>query len=340
MWTLRVKHKGAVTPVKVDPNGTWADVKERLRDALSVAPEEQKLLCRGKRVKDDGRVGASARDNARVMLIVSKKVAVAPNPKPRAEGEFKEKDLALYKGKERVVVLKAHYDDPDEVYYTIQRADGSERQTVPKYLSHLVVEPAETGLSAAPAGSKSVPEAAGKPPSGPHLVVKHAGRSLYIECDFKVDTLADIKARVAKAVSLPARVVRLVSGRIGRAATDSTQLSDTRLRPGSKLLLLFKEGFHIAKYGEEVVRGAIAEVEEGEKECMALEKGLEHRSIDVIQGFQRLASLRGKLEDLARTIAGVTVKKESERVVQALTKRVSQLRARAAALERRRREFG
>ncbi len=42
----------------------------------------------------------------------------------------------IYHG-EIVTVVKPHFDDPDEVYYTIKRKDGSERQTVKKYLEAL-----------------------------------------------------------------------------------------------------------------------------------------------------------------------------------------------------------
>ena len=42
---------------------------------------------------------------------------------------------------EMVSIIKVHNDDPEEPYFTIQLADGTEKQTVKKYLGSYAFSP-------------------------------------------------------------------------------------------------------------------------------------------------------------------------------------------------------
>mmetsp|Transcript_24287 Transcript_24287/g.39017 ORF Transcript_24287/g.39017 Transcript_24287/m.39017 type:complete len:326 (+) Transcript_24287:359-1336(+) len=291
---------------------------------------------------------------------------------------FRKGEVVLYKGQEDVTVLKAHFDDPTEVYYTIKRSDGTERQTISKYLSR---KSAAAESPSPPSSSSSalrkaegVEESSSKddndtkgndsksavaatsgnsssssssfpfhaPPKDTNIkyvVVKHGAKAYYIPCDPDKETVGGIKIRLEEVLGVPKRVIRLVAGRLTKA-DDDTVLASVRIKHKSKMMVLFKEGFHIARYGEEVLQKAIAQIEAAEQLADSTEKRFEHRGLDLAEGVRRLFSLNDAVSNLHRTLEGVTVKSASEKIVSGLKERLRVLKRRVKEITKARSEFG
>jgi len=95
---------------------------------------------------------ASSRDD---LKNAKKKALPSIGAKPFHVG-----DRAIYRGEETVEVVDTHFDEPSEVYYTIRRADGSERQTISKFLTH--PSSSLTEIRDSPEEKGDVPAAKGK----------------------------------------------------------------------------------------------------------------------------------------------------------------------------------
>ncbi|GAB5357967.1 hypothetical protein AAMO2058_000419000 [Amorphochlora amoebiformis] len=264
VWVIKARYAQRYEDISVDPKSTWGAFKAKAQEIFGLKAENQKVICRGKKVENDGIIGATkgARNKARVMIIGTNSEDLKSKSIEDPNKPFKKGDPAVYKGEEAVIVVGAHFDDPEEIYYTIKRADGSERQTVPKYLKrpdNPSTGPAvqaekksspkiKTTTSPEPPTDSKKPKTKGNQPpaQGEYVVVFQGKETYYIPVALEKDTVGSIKSKVQRILGIPSSVIRLVSPKLTRA-NDSTMLSATKIRHKSKIMLLFKEGFHIVK---------------------------------------------------------------------------------------------
>jgi len=372
-WTFVAKYLKSTEKITgVDPDKGWGVVKEKIQQAFGIDTDDQKVICRGRKVDDNlpVRKHKGAKDGAKLMVLSSKKKSDGVDGPPRKKKmmmdmnrDFKKGEKAIYKDGDTVTVLASHHDDEEEVYYTIRMPDGHERQTLKKYLKRPSESATGKGVPAKPSLPTAVPmqedtedkkgdkandndtksaatASLTTPPEGvSYVIVNHGAKPYYVPCDAKTETLGGLKRKVGAMLGIPHDVVRLVSGRLSKA-NDDTVLATVKIKHKSKMLVLFKEGFHIGKYGEEMIRKVIKEMEEAEAIASSLEKRLEHRGVGLSESVQLVGSLRDRIDNLHRTIEGLTVKKTSEGTVDNMKLRLRELRKQIKRIDQKRTEFG
>ena len=143
---------GARTPpLQVQPSGTLNSA-EPGRDRAPTKPQAESSSGGGAQAMAAGArsVEASQEPGSKDSVSVNEsKDATSPdaplrvqpgltiqvNSAPiRDDRVFQKGEIVMYKNRERVTIVGAHHEDPTESYYTIRKADGSERQTVLKYI--------------------------------------------------------------------------------------------------------------------------------------------------------------------------------------------------------------
>jgi len=176
------------------------------------------------------------------------------------------------------------------------------------------------------------------PQDSTYVIVKLGEKSFFLPCNPERTTVGMLKSLLEPVVGVPQRVMRLVAGRLAKA-TDDTILSSVKIKNKARMLLLFKEGFHVARYGEEVLRKSIKEMEDSETLVVSLTKRLEHRGLDFMEGVRGIRALKENVENLDRTLQGVTVRRASASVVESLIQRLKALKEKVKNLEKTRSSF-
>lgn len=190
----------------MNPADKWLEVKRALQPRINAAPTAQMFVFRGQNLGDHEVIRETKGCKHQSSFIIKiKRPAKRPtgrrSPTKRQDIAFKSGQRVLYRDAETVTVVHAHFDDPDETYYTVKFADGSERQTISRWLK--VIEEAvqdKKGAEEEEDMTEPLPNKFSKPlphGKGEYIVVEHGRIPYYVPVDTERDTVGWVKILLA-----------------------------------------------------------------------------------------------------------------------------------------------
>ncbi|CAE7335065.1 unnamed protein product [Symbiodinium sp. KB8] len=256
---------------------TFAEVKQQIEAETSVPPDKQRLLCNGKERKDDKETLAAAGVGAKskLMLMLVPGYAMPPPPAQSTQGE------AQAAGAAAGAAAAAGTEIADE---------GSQE---PVILEGVLGGPQDVADEAI-AGSVLVRQ-------GQNRYRIRLTKGLH---EVTFGDIADYLAAQMLPPGIPPSELRLISK--GKTASREDVLDKSGSNKEFSILLLFREGFHLAEEGTRWMREQAEELTQAEAKITSLAKRVEANFCDAETSLQ-LAEVAGRVETFLQSVESVRV---------------------------------
>jgi len=284
---------------------TFAEVKRHIEAETAVPPDKQRLLCNGKERKDDKETLAAAGVGAKskLMLMLVPGYAMPPPPAQSTQGEAQAAGAAA-----AAAAAAPGTETVDE---------GSQE---PVILEGVLGGPQDLADEAI-AGSVLVRQ-------GPNRFRIRLTKGLH---EVTFGDIADYLAAQMLPPGIPASELRLISK--GKTASREDVLDKSGSNKECSILLLFREGFHLAEEGTRWMREQAEELTQAEAKISSLAKRVEANFCDAETSLQ-LAEVAGRVETFLQSVESVRVNATKLPAMEELRDRARKAHERLQALRK------
>ena len=144
-----------------------------------------------------------------------------------------------------------------------------------------------------------------------YWVILTKEKRLYISLD-GLTTFGDLKTRIKPEIgNIPNKFQKLIHKGKDRE-NDAETLASAQVKKGTKMRLLFREGYHTEQYGSDVLQDVVAMIEKCEGIVKSVGAKLNGRTVDSAEASLSLSQIVSEVDILRRNLDSISIEHDLE----------------------------